>query len=122
MKELQDALPSSPPIQLVSFTTDPAFDRPAALKKYAERFGARDNRWSFLTGDKAALHNVEVDGLKLSVLDKPAAEQESSNDLFIHSDKFVLLDNLGRIRGWYDGQDPDAVAKMTVAAKTLSRE
>jgi protein SCO1/2 len=92
------------------------------LKKYAGRFGARDNRWSFLTGDKSALHSVEVDGLKLSVLDKPAAEQESANDLFIHSEKFVLLDKLGRIRGYYDGQTASAVAEVIAAAQTLARE
>ena len=133
MKEIQDALPSAlmvtfggrtpiAPIRLVSFTTDPAFDQPPVLKKYAERFGARDNRWSFLTGDKSALHSVEIDGLKLSVLDKPAAEQESANDLFIHSEKFVLLDKLGRIRGYYDGQTASAVAEVTAAAQTLARE
>jgi len=70
MKEIQDALPSGQPVRLVSFTTDPAFDQPSVLKKYAGRFGARDNRWSFLTGDKSALHSVEVDGLKLSVLER----------------------------------------------------
>lgn len=122
MKEIQDALPSGQPIQLVSFTTDPAFDQPSVLKKYAERFGARDNCWSFLTGDKKALHSVEVDGLRLSVLDKPAAEQDSANDLFIHSEKFVLLDKLGRIRGYYDGQTASAVAEVMAAAETLARE
>jgi protein SCO1 len=122
MKEIQDALSSGQPIRLVSFTTDPAFDQPPVLKKYAERFGARDDRWSFLTGDKSALHRVEVDGLKLSVLDKPAAEQDGANDLFIHSEKFVLLDKLGRIRGYYDGQTGSAVAEVTAAAQILARE
>ncbi len=122
MKETQDALPAGLPIQLVSFTTDAAFDQPPVLKKYAQRFGARDNRWSFLTGDKSALHRVEVDGLKLSVLDKPAAERDSTDDLFIHSEKFVLLDKLGRIRGYYDGQTASAVAEVTAAAQTLARE
>jgi len=122
MKEIQDALPPSRPVQLVSFTTDPAFDQPPVLKKYAERFEARDNRWTFLTGDKSALHSVEVDGLKLSVLDKPAAEQESANDLFIHSEKLVLLDKLGRIRGYYDGQTGSAVAEVIAAAQTLASE
>ncbi len=122
MKETQDALPAGLPIQLVSFTTDAAFDQPPVLKKYAQRFGARDNRWSFLTGDKSALHRVEVDGLKLSVLDKPAAERDSTDDLFIHSEKFVLLDKLGRIRGYYDGQTASAVTELIAAAQTLAHE
>ena len=122
MTEIQHAMPPGQSIQLVSFTTDPAFDQPPVLKKYGDRFGAMDDRWSFLTGDKSTLHGVEVDGLKLSVLDKPATEQESANDLFIHSEKFVLLDKLGRIRGYYDGQTAAGVAEVIVAAQRLARE
>ena len=122
MRQIQDALPLGLPLQLVSFTTDPAFDQPSVLKKSAQRFGGRDNRWSFLTGDKSALHQVEVEGLKLPVLDKPAAQQEGNDDLFIHSEKFVLLDKLGRIRGYFDGQDPAAVAEVIAAAQSLGNE
>jgi cytochrome oxidase Cu insertion factor (SCO1/SenC/PrrC family) len=122
MTEIQHALPPGQFVQLVSFTTDPAFDQPHVLKKYGDRFGAMDDRWSFLTGDKSALHRVEVDGLKLSVLDKPAAEQEGANDLFIHSEKFVLLDKLGRIRGYYDGQNARVVSEIAGAAQTLAHE
>jgi protein SCO1/2 len=122
MTELEHALPPGQSIQLVSFTTDPAFDQPPVLKKYGDRFGAMDGRWSFLTGDKNVLHSVEVDGLKLSVLDKPTSEQENANDLFIHSEKFVLLDKLGRIRGYYDGQNASVVSQIAGAAQTLAAE
>lgn len=121
MKQIQDALPAGQPIQLVSFTTDPAFDSPAILKKYADRFGARDGAWTFLTGPKPALNAVEIDGLKLSVLDKPAGQREEANDLFIHSEKFVLIDKEGRIRGYFDGQETGVVAQVLEAAQMLSR-
>jgi protein SCO1/2 len=122
MKDIQNGLPPGLPIRLVSFTTDSDFDQPPVLKKYAEHLGANDNCWTFLTGSKSALHHAEVDGLKLPALDKPAAQQEGANDLFIHSEKFVLLDKLGRIRGWNDGQTSNAAADMIAAAQTLSRE
>lgn len=122
MTQIQNSLPAGQPIQLVSFTTDPAFDQPSVLKKYGDRFGARDNHWSFLTGAKSALHSVEVDGLRLPVLDKPVTEQEGANDLFIHSEKFVLLDKQGRIRGYYDGQNPGVVAEVINAAQLLTQE
>ncbi|MGD0411550.1 MAG: SCO family protein, partial [Verrucomicrobiota bacterium] len=41
MSQLQAALPASPPVRLVSLTSDPAYDTPEVLKKYGERFGAR---------------------------------------------------------------------------------
>jgi protein SCO1 len=122
MKDIQSALPSDLPIKLVSFTTDPAYDNPAELQKYASRYGAQNGRWFFLTGDKANLRHVAVEGLKLTVMDKAAGDQENAADLFIHSAKFVLIDKSGRIRGYYDGETAESVAQVLAAAKTLARE
>ena len=41
MSELQSALSPNQPVQFVSLTTDPGFDTPSVLKKYAERFKAQ---------------------------------------------------------------------------------
>lgn len=122
MSQIQSALPADSPIKLVSFTTDPAFDTPAVLKKYAQRFGADDSRWLFLTGDKAALRRATVEGMKLAVVDKPADQQSGPNDLFIHSEKFVLIDRAGQLRGWYDGEEPATVGEVVAAARRLARQ
>jgi protein SCO1/2 len=122
MKEIQAALAAPLPIELVSFTTDPAYDTPAVLKKYGARYDAQDGRWLFLTGDKAALHHAIVDGLKLSAVEKPSAEQENAADLFIHSTKLVLIDKEGRIRGYFDGDAPESVAQAIAGARNLARE
>src|SRR5215471_5343690 len=45
MKELQDVLPPSSNVRLVSLTTDPDYDTPPVLKAYAQRFGANPGRW-----------------------------------------------------------------------------
>src|SRR5580698_3486616 len=92
MQEIQDALPAGLRVKLVSFTTDPDFDTPAVLKNYGARFGARDGQWMFLTGSKAALRQATVEGLKLSVVDKTPGERDNAADLFIHSQKLVLID------------------------------
>ena len=100
MKEIQAALPADQPIRLVSFTTDPAFDQPPVLKKYGERFEARDGCWTFLTGDKAALHNAEVNGLKLAVIDKAAGQQEPAPTTSLSTAKNLFCSTKqGRIRG-----------------------
>ena len=121
MKAIQDLLPASAPVRFVSFTTDPAFDTPPVLKKYAARYGA-DTRWSFLTGEKPALRSVLVDGLKLSAQEKPAADQADANDLFVHSAKFVLIDKQGRIRAWFDGETETAAARTALEAGRLAEE
>lgn len=122
MKDLQSALPAGSPIKLVSFTTDPAYDTPPVLQKYAARYGAEDSRWLFLTGPKSVLRQTAVDGLKLTALDKTAGDQENSNDLFIHSAKFVVIDKNGRIRGYFDGETAEGRDQALAAAKTLVRE
>jgi cytochrome oxidase Cu insertion factor (SCO1/SenC/PrrC family) len=121
MQEIQDALPAGLPIKLVSLTTDPAFDTPEVLKKYGARFGSRDGQWIFLTGSKTALRGAAVDGLKLGVVDKPPGERDNADDLFIHSAKLVLIDQTGRIRGYFDGDTADGTSKALAAAKALAR-
>src|SRR5208282_5148553 len=50
MKSLQESLPPASDAQLVTLTTDPDNDTPAAMKRYGERFRADFRRWTFLTG------------------------------------------------------------------------
>jgi len=121
MKSIQDALPAGKPIKLVSFTTDPAFDTPAVLKSYAARFGARDSQWIFLTGSKDALRHATVDGLKLGVVDKPPGDRDNAYDLFIHSQKLVVIDQNGEIRGYFDGETDEGPSQALAAAKSLAR-
>ena len=127
MKELQDALPPEGPVKLVSLTTDPDFDTPPVLTKYAERFGADTNRWMFLTGTKREIGDLAAGGLKLSAVEKKPGERESSDDLFVHSTIFVLVDKRGRLRGIFEtgGEQVDWQAqkrKILATARQLERE
>ena len=127
MEEIQRALPPASSARLISLTTDPAFDTPSVLKNYAERFKADPERWSFLTGPPQKIHELAVDSLKLTALEKPAKERESEADLFIHSTIFVLVDKQARLRGVYEtsgeGIDPQQVKNQILAAiRKLERE
>ncbi len=127
MLELQQALPGGSTTRLVTLTTDPEFDTPAVLEKYAARFKADPKRWTFLTGTKQQIGGVAVDSLKLTALPKKAEERTSTDDLFVHSTIFVLVDKQGRLRGIYettgDGVDPARVKAQVLAdAHRLERE
>jgi protein SCO1 len=103
MNELQAALPPRNEARLVSLTTDPDFDTPAVLARYAvEKGGADTNRWMFLTGTKKAIGDLATDGLKLTAVEKKPEERESPADLWIHSTIFVVVDKQGRVRGVYE--------------------
>jgi protein SCO1/2 len=119
MKELQAKLPKD--VKLVSLTTDPTYDTPPVLKKYAGGFSIGDN-WLFLTGDKRVINTVAVEGLKLAVQETPEQDRENPNDLFIHSTKFVLVDRHGRVRGFFDGDDPQSTEQIQSSIRDLQKE
>jgi protein SCO1 len=122
MKDLQARLDPHLPVKLVSLTTDPEFDTAPVLKKYGNRFGAQDARWLFLTGPKPTLHRLAVDSLKLTMIEKDPAQAGDSNDLFIHSEKLVLVDGQGRIRGYFDGETTDCIPQLAATVKILLNE
>ena len=105
-----------PDVRFVSFSVDPEHDTPAVLKEYAGRFGADHSRWTFVTGDKSQIFRLATDGMKIAAL--PA----DANNVIIHSEKFVLIDRTGWIRGYYDLSDPDAMKKLPTDVRALASE
>jgi protein SCO1/2 len=98
-------------VRLVSFSVDPTHDTPEVLREYAAHFGA-DANWLFVTGDRDALYDLIGRGFRLSVADQPADHAAAGEELVTHSDRFVLIDAAGRIRGYYHGADEDAVPNV----------
>lgn len=104
--------------RLVSFSVDPSHDTPEVLREYAGRFDAGPN-WLFVTGERDALYDLIGRGFRLSVADRPADQAASGEELVTHSDRFVLVDAAGRIRGYYHGGDADAVPNVLRDLATL---
>jgi cytochrome oxidase Cu insertion factor (SCO1/SenC/PrrC family) len=102
MKQLQEALPDSSPARLISLTTDPDYDSPVILQRYAQHYGANSNRWLFLTGTKTQLAGLAATSLKLGATPVAPADQKSPVDLFIHSTIFVAVDKHARLRGIFE--------------------
>jgi protein SCO1 len=102
MESLQNALPADSRAKLITLTTDPEFDTPEVLKKYAEHFKANTDRWSFLTGTKQQIAALGMDSLKLTAVEKKPEERTDADDLFIHSTIFVVVDKQGRLRAAFE--------------------
>lgn len=102
MRSLQDALTPTNAVKLLTLTTDPEFDTPAVLHKYADRFNADPDRWLFLTGTKSQIAALAIDSLKLTAIEKKPEERTDADDLFIHSTIFVVLDKQARLRGVFE--------------------
>jgi protein SCO1/2 len=98
--------------RLVSFSVDPTHDTPEVLRSYAKQFGADDDGWLFVTGDRDALYELIGQGFRLSVAERSAQDAEAGGELITHSDRFVLVDAEGQIRGYYHGTDPEALPAL----------
>ena len=127
MKQLQEALPPGSEAKLVTLTTDPEFDTPPVLKRYAERFGADLNRWMFLTGPNTEIARLASDSLKLTAISKTPEERQTPADLFVHSTIFVVADKQARLRGVFqttgEGIDPRVVQTQILnTVRRLERE
>lgn len=96
-------------VRLVSFSVDPSHDTPDVLRDYAARFGAADDGWLFVTGERAALYELIGKGFRLSVAERQPGAPDDGGELITHSDRLVLVDAEGQIRGYYHGTEPDSV-------------
>jgi len=113
MRKLQDALPVQ--VGLLSFSVDPQRDTPEVLVRYARQYQADSQRWWFLTGDRATLYNVSINGFKLPFDDSQGTAQEP----ITHSSRFVLIDRNAEIRGFYSGAENFDLSKIVEDAKRL---
>ena len=108
MHEIQQATS----VKLVSFTVDPARDTPETLAAYAQIHHASPDRWSFLTGPEATLNHLGLDVFKLNKVDGSLQ----------HSTRFVLVDRMSHIRGYYDTSEPAAIQKLIADVHLLEGE
>ncbi len=106
--QLQNKLPSK--AGLLTITVDPEHDTPQILKEYAERSGADPSRWTFLTGPKDKVYALIRDNLLNAAISNDNAK--GVGESFIHSQRFVLLDGAGHMRGFYDGESDEALNQI----------
>ncbi|RMA65884.1 SCO family protein [Ulvibacter antarcticus] len=116
MLEIQEKLKNDTDILLLSHTVTPEIDSVAQLKKYAIEKGVNDAKWNLVTGDKKEIYTLARKSY-LAAKDNPYEE----NDL-IHTENFVLVDTQKRIRGFYDGTDPEAIEQLLHDIEVLKKE
>jgi len=101
MAQLQETFKGNDNVKLVSFSIDPARDSLAALKQYAENYGAIRGKWYFLRGDTSTIWNTIEKGFKVSVGYQRDTIPPGYD--FTHTDRLVLVDANGKIRGLFHG-------------------
>jgi protein SCO1/2 len=103
---------------LVSFSVDPEHDTPAVLEVYARAHRASPRRWSFLTGPDERVKETVVAGLKIAV-GREKSEDGRFEGIF-HGSHLVLIDQRGRVRGYYDSDDDQVIDRVVRDAGLLA--
>ena len=102
MSTLYNAFETNDRVQLVSISVDPATDSLPLLREYAQKQGVTDNRWLFVRGEQEDIIQISEKQFMLAADDLP----------MMHSIKFVLIDELGQIRGYYTGTDSVSIDSL----------
>lgn len=89
-----------PEVQFISITVDPENDTQSILKEYASLNGVKDDRWNFLFSDLESIKILKKDGFMLFADELPRG----------HAIKFILIDDNGKIRKYFDGTDKASVS------------
>lgn len=121
MVRVQDVFADNPNVLMVSHSVDPNHDTPEVMAAYAKKYDAKTGKWFFLTGDKKAVYDLAIKGYKLPVADASEYDKNIKNvdEMFIHSEKMMLVDKEGYIRGIYDGTFNADVERLLAEIKVL---
>ncbi len=112
MRKIQEATKDLDDVRLVSFTIDPKNDSPEVLAAYAKRYKADPDRWYFLTGKPEDLRVLSYDTFHLSEV----------GGALEHSSRFALVDRKGRIRGFYETTDTNALDQLVEDIAKVRKE
>ncbi len=109
LRKIFRLFPDSSDLNLVSISVDPKRDTPEALNEYAKRFEIDSARWRFLTGPIEEIKRISVESFMIGTFDDPS----------IHSDRIVLVDQAGNIRGFFQSRDEESLAELRTRIQEL---
>ena len=93
-------------VRLLSHSIDPRYDTPEVLKDYAAKLGIEAPRWNMVTGEFKDIQAIAQEYLSV------VQEDPDAPGGYAHSGNFILIDTQKRIRGYYDGTDPQKVDEL----------
>ncbi len=116
MGQIQDKIKDDPSVLLLSHSVTPEIDTVAQLKRYADKKGVIRGKWHLVTGDKKQIYDLARKSYLV------AKDQTYSPYDLVHTENFVLIDPQRRIRGFYDGTDPEAIETLMRDIAILKKE
>ena len=117
MLNVYNAYKNTPDVKILSYTIDPKYDSVKVLKKYADKLGVTGNMWWFIQGKKDDTYRIAEKSYLVAV-----GQDATVPGGYVHQGYFVLVDKQKRVRGSYDGTNPQQVSQLIDDIKTLKAE
>jgi protein SCO1/2 len=121
MVKVADVFKTNKEVNFYGITVDPKFDTPEVLKTYGRALGVDRLNFNLLTGDKKYIYDLSIKDFRLPVADASEYDKNISNidEMFIHSDKVMLIDREGFFRGIYTGTSKEEMDRLKLEIKVL---
>lgn len=113
MKKVYEAYKDQSDFLILSHSIDTKYDTVGRLAWYADKFNINSSVWHLLTGDKEEIYKMSYQYYIT------ALEAEDAPGGFDHSGAIALVDRQRRIRGMYDGTDPEKMKALIRDIKLL---
>jgi protein SCO1 len=97
---------------IVSYTVTPDVDTPAALSAFGRERGIDPSRWWLVTGNREQIY-------RLARRSYFADDDRASGAVFLHTEKVLLVDRAGQLRGVYNGTQPHDIDQLIADIATL---
>lgn len=118
MSIVQEAFIDNDDVLLLSHSVTPEKDSIPVLMEYAKDKGILPNKWHLVTGDRKQIYDL---GRKAYFVEEDLGEIKSEED-FLHTENFVLIDKNRHIRGIYNGLNKASIQQLIADVKTLQIE
>lgn len=99
---------------VIAHTVDPERDSVERLKFYGDEYGFDYSNYNFVTGNKQTIYELGINSYLV-----PNQEDALAPGGFLHSEKLILIDSKGRIRGYYEGTEIKEVDHLIADLKLL---
>lgn len=103
-------------IPMVSYSIDPSTDTVEVLARFGKERGIDPARWQLLSGTPEGVRRVAHD---LYFADDDGLRDVVPEDVLLHSEKVLLVDADGRLRGVYNGTQAFEIDKLLADIEAL---
>lgn len=118
MALLQEEFLEDEEVMLVSHSVTPEKDSVAVLKKYATNHGVDSKTWHLVTGTRKEIYTLG----RTQYFVEEDQGLVKTEDEFLHTENFVLVDKNRHIRGIYNGLNRTDIQQLIADIKVLKQE